>query len=91
MPQSLPDIPGYEIATWWYPNEAVGGDYCDVVPLADGRWALVMADVSGHGLGPSLIMASGRAALHDWRAQAGAAVAADQIAKGAEFVMPTAK
>jgi serine phosphatase RsbU (regulator of sigma subunit) len=64
MPQRLPEVPGYEIATWWFPNEAVGGDYCDVVKMADGRVGLAMADVSGHGLGPSLIMASVRAALH---------------------------
>ena len=63
MPDQLPDISGYEMATWWYPNEAVGGDYCDVVPLRDGRTALCVADVSGHGIGPALIMASVRAAL----------------------------
>lgn len=63
MPERLLPLPGYELATWWFPNEAVGGDYCDVLPLADGRIGLVMADVSGHGLGPSLMMASVRAAL----------------------------
>lgn len=63
MPSVLPAIPGYEAATWWFPNEAIGGDYCDVVSFPDGRWGLVIADVSGHGLGPSLIMASVRAGL----------------------------
>jgi phosphoserine phosphatase len=63
MPRTLPSVPGYEAATWWFPNEAVGGDYCDVLELRDGRTGLVIADVSGHGLGPSLIMASARAAL----------------------------
>lgn len=63
MPRELPSIDHYEIASWWYPNEAIGGDYCDVVRLRDGRHLLVMADVSGHGLGPSLLMASVRAAL----------------------------
>lgn len=63
MPRELPVIPGYEVASWWYPNEAVGGDYCDVVRLRDGRVGLVIADVSGHGLGPALLMASVRAAL----------------------------
>ncbi|MBS0208445.1 MAG: SpoIIE family protein phosphatase [Planctomycetes bacterium] len=63
MPRELPSIPGYEIATWWYPNAAVGGDYCDVVPMCDRRLGVVIADVSGHGLGPSLLMASVRAAL----------------------------
>lgn len=63
MPDELPDIAGYEVDTWWYPNEAVGGDYCDVIELRDGRMGLVIADVSGHGLGPALLMASVRAAL----------------------------
>lgn len=63
MPERLPPIPGYEAATWWRPNQSVGGDYCDIVPLCDGRIGLIIADVSGHGLGPSLLMASARAAL----------------------------
>ena len=63
MPNVLPDVPGYELASWWYPNEAIGGDYCDVIRLGDSRTGLCVADVSGHGLGPALIMASVRAAL----------------------------
>lgn len=63
MPERLPPIAGYDAATWWRPNQAVGGDYCDVMPLGDGRVGLVVADVSGHGLGVSLLMASVRAAL----------------------------
>ena len=63
MPSKMPPIDGYEVATWWFPNEAVGGDYCDVIPLPSGDVALCVADVSGHGLGPSLLMASVRAAL----------------------------
>ena len=64
MPNRMPPISGYEAATWWMANEAVGGDYCDVIRLKDHRVALTIADVSGHGLGPSLIMATVRAALH---------------------------
>lgn len=63
MPEALPPVEGYEAATWWVPHQEVGGDYCDLVPLRDGRVGLVIADVSGHGLGPSLLMASVRAAL----------------------------
>lgn len=63
MPSRLPEVAGYELAAWWLPNQAIGGDYCDVLRLRDGRLGLVIADVSGHGLGPSLIMASVRAAL----------------------------
>lgn len=64
MPNKVPDIAGYQVSTWWLANEAVGGDYCDVIPLRNGRIGLSIADVSGHGLGPSLIMATARAALH---------------------------
>ena len=64
LPKRLPTIAGYEIAAWWEPAEWVGGDYYDLLPLPDGRVGLVIADVSGHGIGPSLLMASVRAMLH---------------------------
>jgi phosphoserine phosphatase RsbU/P len=64
MPEHMPNLPGYEVATWWLPNETVGGDYCDVLHLTANRLGICVADVSGHGLGPSLLMASVRAALH---------------------------
>lgn len=63
MPERLTPPPGYEAASWWLPNQAIGGDYCDLVTFRDGRLGLIVADVSGHGLGPSLLMASVRAAL----------------------------
>ena len=64
LPDDLPDIDGYELAAWWEPAELVSGDYYDVFALPDGRPGLVVADVSGHGVGPSLIMASARAMIH---------------------------
>ncbi len=64
LPQRLPLIEGYELAAWWQPALGVAGDYYDVVRLPDDRLAIAVADVSGHGLGPSLIMASARAMLH---------------------------
>ncbi len=64
LPARLPNIPGYEVAAWWQPAEAVGGDYYDLVDLPNGRLGLAVADVSGHGVAASLIMASVRAMLH---------------------------
>lgn len=61
LPTSLPNIPQYELATWWEPAESVSGDYYDFVKLPDNRLGIMVADVSGHGVGPSLIMASFRA------------------------------
>ncbi len=63
LPGSLPDVPGYQMGAFWQPAESVSGDYYDVLKFPDGRWGLVIADVSGHGIGPSLIMASARAML----------------------------
>jgi phosphoserine phosphatase len=51
------------MAAFWQPAESVSGDYYDVLKFPDGRTGLVIADVSGHGVGPSLIMASARAML----------------------------
>ncbi|MCA9113682.1 MAG: SpoIIE family protein phosphatase [Planctomycetaceae bacterium] len=64
LPETLPQIPGYELAAWWEPADAVSGDYYDVIPLPDGSTGLAIADVSGHGVGPSLIMASAHSMLH---------------------------
>lgn len=64
LPDALPDIPGYQVASWWQPAEFVSGDYYDWLPLPDGRACFIMGDVSGHGMGPSLLMASLRAMLH---------------------------
>ncbi len=57
-------FPDTTLAAWWRPAESVSGDYYDIVPLPDGRLGLVVADVSGHGMGPSLLMASVRAMVH---------------------------
>jgi serine phosphatase RsbU (regulator of sigma subunit)/CheY-like chemotaxis protein len=43
--------------------EDASGDYYDVVSLDDGRVAVAIGDVTGHGLGPALLMAQGRAYL----------------------------
>jgi phosphoserine phosphatase RsbU/P len=64
LPRHLPRIAGYDLAAWWRPAESVSGDYYDVIPLPDGRLGLIVADVSGHGVGPSLLMASVRAMIH---------------------------
>jgi len=63
LPQKLPDIPGYEIAAISRPADATGGDYYDVISHDSGEMGLVVADVSGHGIGPSLLMATARASL----------------------------
>ena len=64
LPEVLPQPPGFDVAGIGLPCEETSGDYYDVVPLADGQFAFVVGDVSGHGLAPALVMASTRALLH---------------------------
>ncbi|MBB6430805.1 SpoIIE family protein phosphatase [Algisphaera agarilytica] len=64
FPEELPACRGYRMAGASEPCDATGGDYYDAFKLDDQRTVVVMADVTGHGLGPSLIMATCRSALH---------------------------
>jgi serine phosphatase RsbU (regulator of sigma subunit) len=61
LPTRSPEFDGYEIAGMNRPADLTGGDYYDWQELPDGRLAVVMADVTGHGIGPALVMAVCRA------------------------------
>ncbi|MGQ0720220.1 MAG: SpoIIE family protein phosphatase [Candidatus Eiseniibacteriota bacterium] len=61
LPRSAPLVPGHSLAGSNQPSSAVGGDYFDFLPLSGGRWAVIVADVSGHGVPAALIMAGFRA------------------------------
>lgn len=63
FPKEAPHLPGYEIAGVSEPAVAAGGDYYDFLSMPDGALGLVAADVSGHGIGPALLMAEARAFL----------------------------
>ena len=54
---------GVEVAVHYEPAMWVGGDYCDVWPLEDGRIAFAVGDVSGKGLPAALVMTNLQAAL----------------------------
>lgn len=63
LPKEIPSYPKFEIAAMNIPSKQVGGDYYDVIPLADDHLLLVIADVSGKGTPASLLMANTQAAL----------------------------
>ncbi len=64
FPSAPPQLPGYDLAGAVFPAEATSGDYFDFVPMANDGLAIVVADVTGHGVGPALVMAQTRAYLH---------------------------
>jgi len=57
LPETLPSVPGYELAARFEPAREVGGDFYDAFRLADGRVALVLGDVCDKGVGAALFMA----------------------------------
>jgi sigma-B regulation protein RsbU (phosphoserine phosphatase) len=63
MPPALTEGEGYAVAARVHPAEFVSGDFFDVLPKADGVVDLVVGDVSGKGVGASLIMALVKARL----------------------------
>src|SRR5438876_3618847 len=63
FPKVAPPFGPFEMAGASYPAEATGGDYFDYLPMADGCLGVVVADVTGHGVGPALLMAETRAYL----------------------------
>jgi serine phosphatase RsbU (regulator of sigma subunit) len=61
LPKKPPSIQGFDVAGWNRPADETGGDYFDWQQLADGRVALTVADATGHGIGPALVMSACRA------------------------------
>ena len=63
LPDRLPETPGYDVFGWNRPARQVGGDYYDVLTLANGRLVLVVADVSGKGMPAALMVSTLHSAL----------------------------
>jgi serine phosphatase RsbU (regulator of sigma subunit) len=57
LPQSPPQVAGYEFYSYYGAALTVGGDYYDFIPIPDGRIAVVLGDVAGKGVPASLLMA----------------------------------
>ena len=57
LPQSIPKLPGLEIAARFLPMTSVAGDFYDFIEIDEKHIGILIADVSGHGL-PSALIAS---------------------------------
>jgi len=63
LPAENPRLEGFDVAGWSTPAEEAGGDMYDFQEIAPGRWTLTVADATGHGIGPALVIAEARAML----------------------------
>ncbi|MGH9666675.1 MAG: PP2C family protein-serine/threonine phosphatase, partial [Bryobacteraceae bacterium] len=58
LPAAAPSLPGLDIAGHNASCRTVGGDYYDFLTYADGRVAILVADVAGKGMPAALLMSS---------------------------------
>jgi sigma-B regulation protein RsbU (phosphoserine phosphatase) len=63
LPKSSPFVPGVVFEAISVPAGEVGGDWYDYIDLGEDRWGVVLADVSGKGMGAALLMSATRGIL----------------------------
>ncbi len=63
LPDTAPEIEGWEVAAFYRAARQVGGDFYDFFPVDDHRWAIVVADVADKGVPAALFMALSRTLL----------------------------
>jgi phosphoserine phosphatase RsbU/P len=63
LPKSSPYVPGFVVSGRSESARAVGGDWYDFIAFPDGRWGIVLADVSGKGTAAALLMSATRGML----------------------------
>ena len=63
LPPLEATFPGFSVLAHFEPVAEIGGDYYDYLGMPDGRSAIVLGDVSGHGLPTGLLVAMAKAGL----------------------------
>lgn len=64
LPERLPQLRGFDMHAVYIPAKEMGGDYYDMFPVDPTRLGICVADVSGKGVGASLVMTITRTILH---------------------------
>lgn len=64
LPKEIPSIPTLGLAAHYQTSQWAGGDYYDFFELPDGKWGLMIADVSGHGTPAAVLMAITHSIAH---------------------------
>lgn len=72
LPSCVPEVDGYDLASFSQPADETGGDMYDLIPVGDedgqsgnlGQGLIILlADATGHGIGPALSVTQVRAML----------------------------
>ncbi|HEX5392441.1 MAG TPA: SpoIIE family protein phosphatase [Rhodocyclaceae bacterium] len=65
LPHNFPDESDWSVHAAMFPARELGGDFYDCFPLSDGRYGILVADVSGKGVGAAFFMAVSRTVILD--------------------------
>ncbi len=57
LPHERPHLSGYEFYDYYKAANFIGGDYYDYLPMNNGKLAIIVADVVGHGVAAAMLMA----------------------------------
>ncbi len=63
LPHETPEMAGWQLSAFYRSATEVGGDFYDFIQLSDGRMAIVIGDVTDHGVPAALMMASTRSVI----------------------------
>ena len=69
IPQKLPKIKNMDISATYLPCQEISGDFYNVIPLGNKRYAFVVADVSGKGIPGAMVVSNMQATLRAYLEQ----------------------
>lgn len=64
LPQTLPELEGYDFGALMIPARAVGGDFFDIIPLSKNKVGIIIGDVADKGVPSAIFMSQTHALLY---------------------------